>query len=664
MMKPILIRAVVVLGVLLGAPSAFAQCGTSIPGGTVCGNKTGSQGLNGPLTNPILGIPGTSTGQIGLAGQTSGTATIAAQAAAGTPTLLLPNTSGTLPSTAASPLVLNATTGQLSCPTCLTASGGALVATAPLNLTGNTLSLQGGNGTIAQGSAGTGSSFTATPTLGVAGSTLGSLTFDNLTSGGITLEATTGALGSSVLTLPAITDTLAGKALANGGTNANLTASNGGIVWSNASQLQILAGTATARQMLQSGATATPAWSTATWPATTTAGSLLVSATANTVTATATPVLGVAGSTVGSIGFQNATSGTETIQPATGALGSGVATLAAGTYNIVGDSLTQTETNKTFTSPTINAGALSGTFTGTPTLSGNLTFSGSAPLFTNLSSAGTCANSLLIQSGGAMMLGTCPGVATTITVGTTSIASGTSGAVLYDNAGTLGNATITGPLQLTGGALSINATTTAHGLAIWEGSSAMGNTGAGTTGQAVVSNGASADPTFQSGVWVLLNTLTASNSATLSDTTHFTSTYNEYELVLENILPATSLSLCEIQVQSGGTFQTTGYLSNDARFSGGTVATTAETTFVPCGPNSGVLNTEPGISGRITLYNPSGTTFPKHFTGNVSASFTGPTNIGANIAGFWNANGAVTGVQFLFSSGNITSGTIKIYGRL
>ena len=65
-------------------------------------------------------------------------------------------------------------------------------------------------------------------------------------------------------------------------------------------------------------------------------------------TCTISPVLGVAGTSVGSIGFQNATSGTETIKPATGALGSGIATLPAGTYNLAGDSLTQTLTNKTF----------------------------------------------------------------------------------------------------------------------------------------------------------------------------------------------------------------------------------------------------------------------------------------------------------------------------
>lgn len=50
--------------------------------------------------------------------------------------------------------------------------------------------------------------------------------------------------------------------LANGGTNASLTASNGGIVYSTASALAILAGTATAGLALLSGASTTPSWST------------------------------------------------------------------------------------------------------------------------------------------------------------------------------------------------------------------------------------------------------------------------------------------------------------------------------------------------------------------------------------------------------------------
>lgn len=72
--------------------------------------------------------------------------------------------------------------------------------------------------------------------------------------------------------------------LALGGTNANLTASNGGIFYSTPTAGAILAGTATARQMLQSGATGAPAWSTAVWPATTTINQILFSSAANAVT--------------------------------------------------------------------------------------------------------------------------------------------------------------------------------------------------------------------------------------------------------------------------------------------------------------------------------------------------------------------------------------------
>lgn len=74
-----------------------------------------------------------------------------------------------------------------------------------------------------------------------------------------------------------------------GGSGANLTASNGGIVWSNATQFQILAGTATAGKVLQSGATATPSWSTPTYPsASGLAGQIIRSDGTNNVYSTST----------------------------------------------------------------------------------------------------------------------------------------------------------------------------------------------------------------------------------------------------------------------------------------------------------------------------------------------------------------------------------------
>ncbi|HEY6341812.1 MAG TPA: hypothetical protein VIY49_09990 [Bryobacteraceae bacterium] len=75
------------------------------------------------------------TEPIALTGSTSGTATIEPQAAAGTPTLTLPNTTGTFAVGASSPLSLNATTGNLTCPTCATTTnGGALSATSPVTI--------------------------------------------------------------------------------------------------------------------------------------------------------------------------------------------------------------------------------------------------------------------------------------------------------------------------------------------------------------------------------------------------------------------------------------------------------------------------------------------------------------------------------------------------
>lgn len=77
--------------------------------------------------------------------------------------------------------------------------------------------------------------------------------------------------------------------LAYGGTNANLTASNGGIFYSTATAGAILAGTATANKVLMSGSTAAPVWSTPTYPnASATSGKMIVSDGTNFVASTPT----------------------------------------------------------------------------------------------------------------------------------------------------------------------------------------------------------------------------------------------------------------------------------------------------------------------------------------------------------------------------------------
>lgn len=185
--------------------------------------------------------------------------------------------------------------------------------------------------------------------------------------------------------------------MANGGTNANLTPSNGGVFYSTASAGAILSGTATARQMLQSGSSAAPAWSTATWPATTTVSQILYSSSANTVAGlatanggilntgatgipaiTATPVLGVAGTTVGTLGFQNATSGTITLSPVAGALGTVTLTIPAATDTLAVLAASQAFTNKTYNGLTITSttGTLTIASGKTVTVNNSLTLAG------------------------------------------------------------------------------------------------------------------------------------------------------------------------------------------------------------------------------------------------------------------------------------------------
>ena len=81
--------------------------------------------------------------------------------------------------------------------------------------------------------------------------------------------------------------------LAKGGTNANLTASNGGIFYSTATAGAILSGTATAGQALLSGSSAAPAWSTTVWPLTVPINQVLYTPSANTIAGLTTANNGV-----------------------------------------------------------------------------------------------------------------------------------------------------------------------------------------------------------------------------------------------------------------------------------------------------------------------------------------------------------------------------------
>ena len=70
------------------------------------------------------------------------------------------------------------------------------------------------------------------------------------------------------------------------------------------------------------------------------------------------------------------------------------------------------------------------------------------------------------------------------------------------------------------------------------------------------------------------------------------------------------------------------------------------------------------VSGTLHLYDPSSTTFVKHFFSicNSASDDGGDLSVNAYTAGYCNVTAAIDGVQFKFARGQIQGGVIKMYG--
>jgi hypothetical protein len=77
--------------------------------------------------------------------------------------------------------------------------------------------------------------------------------------------------------------------------------------------------------------------------------------------------------------------------------------------------------------------------------------------------------------------------------------------------------------------------------------------------------------------------------------------------------------------------------------------------------NQGNAADESG-SGTLFLFNPSSTTFVKHFLSNLSTSYFNNYLSNDLASGYANTTSAVDAIKFEFSAGTIESGTIKLYG--
>ena len=81
----------------------------------------------------------------------------------------------------------------------------------------------------------------------------------------------------------------------------------------------------------------------------------------------------------------------------------------------------------------------------------------------------------------------------------------------------------------------------------------------------------------------------------------------------------------------------------------------------PLSYGQGVENDE-SVSGELYLFNPSSTTFVKHFMFTGQQAHQADQSQNNRVAGYFNTTSAIDAIQFKMSSGNIDAGDICLYG--
>jgi len=166
---------------------------------------------------------------------------------------------------------------------------------------------------------------------------------------------------------------------------------------------------------------------------------------------------------------------------------------------------------------------------------------------------------------------------------------------------------------------------------------------------------------------VLLDTQTASASASLDFTSSIDSTYDSYVFYLSEIVAATDGTWLYMKVSrdAGSSWEATNYnraytraaSNNSGAFEGAAGGTAMRPTGESWGNGAGKSG-----SGHITLAVPSSTATYKKFYGQLAHNNTGTDDVVTSFVMSYYSTNAINGVQFYFNPGNITSGTIGLYG--
>ena len=170
-----------------------------------------------------------------------------------------------------------------------------------------------------------------------------------------------------------------------------------------------------------------------------------------------------------------------------------------------------------------------------------------------------------------------------------------------------------------------------------------------------------------------ISSQTASSSASLSFTSGIDSTYKEYVFKFINIHPSADANFTfNASTNSGSSYNitaTTTYF-NAYHLESGSESGLAysanndhnqDTGFKKLTVSTGSGDDE-SCSGYLHLFQPSSTTFVKHYLGQISSYQSDNYAQFEHFQGYYNTTTAIDAIQFKMNSGNIDSGTIIMYG--